>query len=86
MADRTLVETFQATITRLEKDQSLMQTEMLAIQTQLNDIKKENEIITKILQGRDDGFLAYQARGRRLMDRVDNEVIPLLKDIYAKLK
>ena len=78
-ADDRLTEIFKTTIAALEVKVQGLSDDLDDTNAELRKIKTDYDVVVKILQGRDTGMIEYQKKGLEIMDKVDKEIMPVIK-------
>lgn len=71
-ASKELVQILQATVETLKEEMKELQGNHIQNVTAIAQLKGENETLLKILQGRDEKYLAFQQEGFAAFKRIEN--------------
>ena len=71
-ASKELVQILQATVETLKEEMKELQSNHIMNVTAIAQLKGENETLLKILQGRDEKYLAFQQEGFAAFKRIEN--------------
>lgn len=72
IASKELVQILQATVETLKEEMKELQSNHIMNVTAIAQLKGENETLLKILQGRDEKYLAFQQEGFAAFKRIEN--------------